>query len=86
MNLCVAEQDFLKKIICPENWENGPKMGQKQDLLNLLKNLVINFFFIFVPAQISYLGKILFLRYGQKFSQPIRLQGFLIKLISRANQ
>ena len=27
-----------------------------------------------VPAQIPYLGKILFLRYGPKCSQPIRLQ------------
>ena len=71
--------------------ENGPKMVQKQGLLNLLKNLVINFYWIFsimeicmicnVPAQISWLGKILFLRYW-----PVRLQDFLIDHISRTNQ
>ena len=31
-----------------------------------------------VPAQIPYLGKVLFLRYRPKCSQPIRLQNFLI--------
>ena len=34
-----------KKIIVPKI-EKGPKMGQKQDFLNLLKNLVINFYWI----------------------------------------
>ena len=36
-----------------------------------------------VPAQIPYLWKFLFLRYGPKCSQPIRLQNFLIKHISK---
>ena len=29
----VTEPDFLENYFCPQNWENGPKMGQ-----NLLKN------------------------------------------------
>ena len=32
------------KFFCPENWENGREMGQKQGFLNLLENLVINFY------------------------------------------
>ena len=39
----------------------------------------------YVPAQIPYLGKFWFLRYGQKCSQPIRLQDFLINHFSRTN-
>ena len=43
MKLCMTESDFpVKKF--PEDWENGPKMGQKQSFLNLLKKLVINFY------------------------------------------
>ena len=43
VKLCVTEVDFLGKIFfCPQNWENGPKMDQKQGFLNLLENLVIN--------------------------------------------
>ena len=88
---------FSRKIsFCPKIGKKVPKMGQKQCFFNLLKNLVINFYWIlsvmqiyvicWVPAQISYLGKFLFLRYGPKCSQPIRLQDFLINHISRANQ
>ena len=71
-------------------------MGQKLGFFHLLENLVINFYWIWsimkiyiiccVPAQIPYLGKFLFLRYGPKCSQPIRLQDFLINHISRTNQ
>ena len=42
MNLCVTEPDFPEKSFCPQNWEIGPKMDQKQVFLNLLKNFVIN--------------------------------------------
>ena len=35
-------QIFLKHFFCPQNLENAPKMSQKQDFLNLLNNLVIN--------------------------------------------
>ena len=58
--------------------QNGPKTG----FFNLLENLVINVYWIWsimkiyiiywVPAEIPYLGKFLFLRYGPKYSQPIR--------------
>ena len=36
-----------------------------------------------VHAQIPFLGQFLFLKYGPKCSQPIRLQDFLINHISR---
>ena len=29
MSLWVTEPDFPEKSFCPQNWENGPKMGQK---------------------------------------------------------
>ena len=71
-------------------------MGQKQGFLNLLKNLVIKFCWICsmiktyiiccVPAQLPCLGKFLFLRYGPKCYQPIRLQDIIINHISRKNQ
>ena len=98
MTLCVTELDFLKKkfFFWSQNWEKGPKMSQKQNFLNLLKNLVINIYWIYsimkkylvfcVAAQVPYLGKFLFLRYGPKCSQPIRLQDFFINHISRRNQ
>ena len=35
---------FFGGKICPKNWENGPRMVQKLFFLNLLKNLVINFY------------------------------------------
>ena len=45
MKLCVTELDFLVIFVSPQNWENGPKMGQKQGFFyNLLKNLVTNFY------------------------------------------
>ena len=53
----------LSRFFCPKIWE----MGQKQGFLNLLKDLVINFYWICslmktyitccVPAQIPYLRK-----------------------------
>ena len=70
-----------KKYFCLKVWENGPKIGQKQGFLNLLKDLVINlhwtcsvmktYIICCVTGQIPYLGKFLFLRYGPKYSQPI---------------
>ena len=63
---------FLKKNLFAQKMG---KMGQKQEFLNLLENLVMNFFWIWsiekfydvccILAQILYLGKIWFLRYGQ---------------------
>ena len=73
----------------------GPKWI-KNGFLNLLENLVINFYWIwsvmkiyiiwFVSAQIPYLAKFLFLTHGPKCFQPIRLQYFLMNHISKANQ
>ena len=40
----LRDRAFLEKIFCSQNWENGPKMDQKQGFLNLLKNLVIKFY------------------------------------------
>ena len=80
VKLCVTESDFLRKKFCPKNWENVPKIGQKQGLFNLLENVVISFYWIYiiycVPAQTPYLVELLFLRYGPKCSQPIRLEDF----------
>ena len=44
MKLCVTEPDFPGKVFCLKNWENGPKIGQKQGFFNLLKNLFLNFY------------------------------------------
>ena len=44
VKLFVTEPDFLGKFFYPQNWENQPKMGQKQGFLNLLENLVIHFY------------------------------------------
>ena len=94
---CAWQSQIFREIFfCPQNWENGPKMGQKQGFLNLLEYFDINFYWIwsimkiyiiyFVPAQIPYFGKFLILRYGPRCSQPVRLQDFLINHISRTNQ
>ena len=82
MKLCVIELDFLEKIFCPPNWERLPKTGF---FFNLLKHLVINFYWICSIMKIYsiavflhrfHIGKLFFLRYGLKCFQPIRLQDF----------
>ena len=94
--VCVRAGFSRKIFFTPQNCKNGPKMGQRRGILNILKNFVINFHWIcsvtkiyiicYVPAQIPYLGKICFLRYAPKYSPSIRLQDFLINRISRKNQ
>ena len=37
---------FQEKFFCPQNLENGPKMGQKQFFFNLLGNLFLDFYWI----------------------------------------
>ena len=68
-NFCVTELDFFIKNSSPKT-----QMYQKYAFLNLLKNLVVNFFWIwptmkvyicYVITQSPYLGKVCFLRYGQ---------------------
>ena len=44
MKLYVAKPDSLEKKFAQNFGENGPKMGQKQGFLNLLKDLVIVFY------------------------------------------
>ena len=46
MMLCVIEADFPEKKFCCKYWVNGPNMGQKLGFLNLVKNLVFNFYWI----------------------------------------
>ena len=73
LKLCITEPNFLEKLY-------APKMGKKGFFLKLLVNLVFHFFLICpticsvvklypiicVPAQIPYLGKIWFPKYGLK--------------------
>ena len=42
MKLCVTAE-ISENFFCSQKWKNGLKMGQKQGVLNLLKNLVINY-------------------------------------------
>ena len=86
----------IKNFCCPQNWENGLKMGQKQVFLNLLKHLMVNFYWIcfimkiyivcYVPAQIPYFKNFLFIRYQPNCSELIRLPDFLINHISKTKQ
>ena len=60
---CAWQRQIFKKIFCPKNGENGPKIV----FLDLLENLIINFFWIWsikkvhiiccILALIPYLGK-----------------------------
>ena len=81
MKFCVTARFYGKTFISQKlgNWA-------KKTFLNLKKKLRIHFNLIFsimkiyiicgVPAQILYLGKILFVRYRPKCSKPFRLQDF----------
>ena len=88
---------FPEKIFLPKkNGKMDQKWAKNRFFFNIMKNFVINFYWIYfiiktyiiccVPANIPCLGKFLFLRYGPKYSQPIRLQDSLINYIFRANQ
>ena len=93
--MCDGAGFFRKIFFAPKIGKMGPKWVN-QGFFNLLESLVINFYWIWsimkiyiiccFPAQIPFLGKFLFLRYGPKCSQPIRLQDYLINHISRTNQ
>ena len=97
MKLCVTELDFpdffFFFFFAQKIGKNGTKTGF---FLSILKNFVINFYWICsimkiyiiccVSAQVRYLGKFWFLRYGPKRPQPIKLQDFSINHISRTNQ
>ena len=83
IKLCVKERDF------PEETFLLPKLRKwtKNSFWIYWKNLFYNENYIIccVPAHIPYLGKFLFLRYGPKWYQPIRLLDFLINHIFRSN-
>ena len=61
MKLCVTEPDFLENIFLPPKLGKLTKNGLKTGVLNLLKNLVVNFYGIclimkiYINAQIQYL-------------------------------
>ena len=76
-----------QKYFCPKMGKMGLKWARKRFFfLNLLENVIINFFWFWSVtkiyiicsflAQILYLIKIWFLRYGPKCFWPIRLQDF----------
>ena len=78
MKLCVTT-GFFGKILF------APNCHRKQGFLKLLKNLVINFYWFCFIMKIyiicwvpDFLRNFLFLRYGPKCSQPIRLQDFYL--------
>ena len=88
IKLCVTEPDFPEKLVLSQNlgkWnKNGPKTGFFEFIERFGHYFLLNLFYnenvyCCVPPQIPYLRKFLFLRYGPKYSQPIRLQDFLIQ-------
>ena len=95
MKLCVTVLDFPEKFFLPPKlgkWTKNEPTGffefiEKYGYWFLLNFFIKNIYIIcFVPPQIPYLGKFLFLKYGPKCSKPMRLQDFLINHISRINQ
>ena len=95
MKLCMTEPDLSEKCLLQKlgKWtKNGPKIWFFEFIEKFCHQFLLSYFIkktyiiCCVPAQTSCLGKCLFLRYGPKYSQPIRLQDFLINDISRTNQ
>ena len=80
VKLCVTKPDFSKKFSLPR------KSTKMSFFFHISENFVISFgwkwskmkdhIVINFLAQITYLPKFWFLRYGPKSSQPIRLQDF----------
>ena len=81
IKLCVTAR-FSWKLFFASKMRKWTKNVHKQSFLNLLEKLFINFYWICsimkvyiicsVSAQISYLGKSWFLRYGRQCSQSIK--------------
>ena len=84
--VCDRDRFLERKNILDQKGGKWVKNRWKIGFLNLLENLVINFLWIWsikiayincrILAQISYLGKTWFLRYGPKCFWPIRLKDF----------
>ena len=95
MYLCMTESDFQGKFFLPQKsgkWaQNWPKTG----FFEFIGNWVINFFWIWsikkfynifcIPAQISYLRKFWFMRYGPKCSWPIDCSIFKLAISLEQN-
>ena len=88
--------EFSRKLFfAPKIGKIDPKWTKNRVFLIYWK-IFLNFYWIwpimkiYIPccvfAQISFLDKLLFLKYGSKCSQPIRLQDFVINHISRRNK
>ena len=89
---------FSRKFCLPSKLGKWAKRGQKrffefiENFLNFtinlywIRSIMKTYIFCSVPAQIPFLRKFWFMRFGPKCSQPIRLQEFLINHISRTNQ
>ena len=88
--LCMRAR-FLKKMFCLQNGENRPSLEFFECIGKFSCFFLVLYFFISlvyneslyycnscILEQISYLGKFWFLRYGPKYSWPIRLQDFSI--------
>ena len=84
---CVHRTKFSGKIcFAPKIVKMGQKWGPKTGFSSLLKNLVINFYWIWsvmkiyiiccVPAQISYLGKIFVPEIWAKMFSANQIAGF----------
>ena len=88
MRLYVIGPDFLGFFFfvlffffTPKIGKNGPKTRFFEFIEKFGHQFLLNLFYneniiCRVPAQIPYLGKFLFLGYGPKCSQPIRLHNF----------
>ena len=96
MVLNVHDKIFQGKKFTPKIGKIDQKLNIKCiENLNMLKNLVINFYgfalfenlyYLLCSCTNPYLGKFLFPRYCPKCYQLIRLQDFLINYISKTNQ
>ena len=94
MKLCMTELDFPGNFFLPQKlgkWtQNGQKTGFFLIYWKIYSLIFTEYdlwwkFILFVVFLHKSHWKFLFLRYGPKCSQPIRLQDFLIKRISRRN-
>ena len=86
VKLCLTEPDIPGKIFCPQNWENGLKMGQKQGffqfigkfshyfLLNFICNE--NLYYLLCSCTNPIFGKILVHEIWTKIFSANQIAGF----------
>ena len=85
--LCMTEADFFKKICCPKNGENRPKIGLKIGFFGFIGKFSHQFFLNLVYKESSYyllysctnpiLGKNLILEIWAKMLLANQIAGFL---------